>query len=417
MKGCVAAALVWFGAAIAVPAAAQDPPASSDVVTIRYSIKASALGSQFASDLLAFPESESATALGRFRLEPSFRLGDATTVDVALEQRARVATTTAGFAFGAFLPSEAPAPFRIRQLDWSLASTDRAEWRAEIDRAALHTQLAGADVTLGRQAIGWGRGALFGAIDLFAPFTPLEADREWRRGVDAARGTVKLTERSSIEGVGAFGDAWDRSAVAGRFQQYAGRVDVEVAAGRRARDLFGGFATSAAIGDIELHGEAAWFQTPAVAGSTVFGVERTIAKAVAGGSYRVPIGQGLLVYVEYHYSGFGAASVEQLNPTLTDPEFQMRLLRGDTQIIGRHVAAMLASYEWTPELAFSTEWVHSPIDGSGVLMPTVTFTASDHVSAVVTAYGPYGKPPASGILLSQFGAVPRALFVQLRIYR
>ena len=33
---------------------------------------------------------------------------------------------------------------------------------------------------------------LFGAVDLFSPFSPLEADREWRRGVDAIRADVKL---------------------------------------------------------------------------------------------------------------------------------------------------------------------------------------------------------------------------------
>jgi hypothetical protein len=50
---------------------------------------------------------------------------------------------------------------------------------------------------------GWRRGVLFTAVDLFAPFSPLEADREWRAGVDAVRTDIKLTERSSIDLVGA----------------------------------------------------------------------------------------------------------------------------------------------------------------------------------------------------------------------
>ena len=31
----------------------------------------------------------------------------------------------------------------------------------------------------------------------------------------------------------------------------------------------------------------------------------TVTKAVVGSSYRLPVGTGVLVYAEYHYSGFG----------------------------------------------------------------------------------------------------------------
>jgi hypothetical protein len=51
---------------------------------------------------------------------------------------------------------------------------------------------------------------LFGAVDLFSPFTPFEADREWRRGVDAVRCDLKLTDRASLDVVAAFGESGDR---------------------------------------------------------------------------------------------------------------------------------------------------------------------------------------------------------------
>jgi hypothetical protein len=329
----------------------------------------------------------------------------------------RAFTSTSNVVGANVLPSGSNAPFRIRQLDWRLASSSSAEWRAEVDRAAVHVHLSRADLTFGRQAIGWGRGVLFGAVDLFAPFTPLEADREWRRGVDAARADVKLGDRVSLDTVAAFGDGLSRSIFAARLRGYAGKADVEILGGYRARDLFGGMTSSAAVGNIELHGELAVFRSNAVRGSIEFANRRSIVKAVAGGSYRLPIGNGVLLYGEYHYSGFGAPSADQIVLRLRDPEFQERYLRGDTQILGRHTVAVLASYEIAPELAVSGEWLQSPVDGSGVVAPSTTWTLGDRWSIVLSGYLPYGGKPAGMIVASEFGASPIAVLAQIRMYR
>ena len=315
------------------------------------------------------------------------------------------------------LPSEADAPFRIRQFEWRFASASHAEWRGEIDRAAMHMSFSRADITVGRQAIGWGRGALFGAVDLFAPFTPLEADREWRRGVDGVRGDVKLSDRVSLDSVAAFGQALRRSTFATRLRGYAGKADVEVLGGYRAGDMFAGVTSSAAVGDFELHGELAVFRTDALPASLDFSKSHLIPKAVAGGSYRVPVGDGALLYGEYHYSGFGARSADRILPNLRDPAFQERYLRGDMQILGRHALAVLASYECSPELTLANEWLLSPRDGSGVVVPSATWTISDRWSVLLSGYVPHGPAPAGPTLRSEFGASPIAAFVQVRMYR
>ena len=396
--------------------AAQAEPAAADpAVTLRYSFKSSALFSRLPDDRVLFPDRDSATGFWRFRIEPTVRIDDDTNIEVAVEQRLRVFSSESGTT--GVLPTEAAAPFRLRQLDWQLASSANAEWRIEVDRAALHTRAGAANLTVGRQAIGWGRGVLFGAVDLFSPFTPLEADREWRRGVDAVRADVKLADRVSVDAVGAFGTDADHSIVAGRLRGYAGKADVEIVGGRRARDVFGGATTSAAVGDAEVHAELAVFRTPAVPGSLNFASERSVVKAVAGASYRVPLGSGVLAYAEYHYSGFGASSAAGILPLLADPGFQERYARGDTQILGRHAIAVLASYELSPEVSWSAEWLQSPIDGSGVIVPSATLTFGDRVSMVLSGYVPYGRTPAGATLGSDFGASPLAAFVQLRLYR
>ena len=407
---------MWIGLALASASAHAQAPADDGTFALRSSLKSSLLLARSPDDEVLFPDRDSATGLWRFRIEPSIRFSETATAEFAVEQRLRVFSSAASLAGAGVLPPEAPAPYRVRQLDWRLASSSHAEWRAEIDRAALHAHLPRADLTLGRQAIGWGRGVLFGAVDLFSPFSPLEADREWRRGVDAVRADVKLGDRVSLDSVAAFDDTLGGSAFATRLRGYAGKADVEFLGGSRARDLFAGVTSSAAVGNVELHGELAWFHTPAVAGSTYAAEERSIVKAVAGGSYRLPLGHGVLLFGEYHYSGFGATSAGLMLVQLADPLFQERYLRGDTQILGRHATAVLASYELSPEITLGGQWIQSPVDRSGVVVPSATWTLSDRWSVVLNAYLPYGAEPSGLTLASEFGASPLAAFVQVKAY-
>src|SRR5512138_3121809 len=192
----------------------------AETFVLRTSVKGSAFIFHAPDAPVFLPDRKGAETLGRVRVEPTINVTRSTTFDVAYEHRLVYSSSSTGLATLAVLPPVGEAPYRIRQLDWSITASPSGQWRQEIDRANAKIQAGRTDVTLGRQAIGWGRGVLFGAVDLFAPFSPLEADREWRRGVDAARAEFKVGGRTSIEGVGAFGQTWDRSLVAGRIRGY-----------------------------------------------------------------------------------------------------------------------------------------------------------------------------------------------------
>jgi hypothetical protein len=396
-------------------AIAQDgrSEASTTAFALRTSVKASVLVFRTPDWPELFPERTGAESMWRLRVEPEVRSGQNVVFVLAYEQQLRYASSAAGVATVGILPSQAPAPYRLVALDWSLTASSGASWRHEIDRASAKLQVGRTDITVGRQAIGWGRGVMFGAVDLFAPFSPLEADREWRRGVDAIRTDLKVTDRSSLDILGAFGTTWDRSAVAARVRGFAGPIDVEVMGGRRAQDWFGGLTTSAAVGDAEVHGEVAAFRVP----PDVFEDDsRLVWKAVVGGSYRLPIGSGILAYAEYHYSGFGAAHPGDILRMLSSPDFRERYLRGDTQILSRHALALTGSYEASPEFTYAGQWVHNPTDRSGIVAPSVTYTRSDHVSLLGTAYIPYGPGPRAQAFRSEFGTSLLSVLLQLRIY-
>ena len=405
IRGAIAIAMC---ALLAAPARADRPELELDTA-----LKSALVVSESPDDPALFPERDVAASLWRARLSPTVTFGERATITAAYEERLRVAPQDTALGL-AVLPSDVDAPYRLTQLDWQLGSGSAYTWRHEIDRLAATVHAGRFELTAGRQAIGWGRGVLFSAVDLFAPFTPLEADREWRRGVDALRAEATLTDTTSADVVAALGPSIDESAFAGRVRGYRGSIDLELIGGWRARDLVVGVTSSAAIADAEVHGELAVFRAPdpLPAGGQLD--PHVAVKALLGGSYRLDVGNGVLLIGEYHYSGFGATRASAVIPLLANPSFVTRFARGDTQILGRHAIAVVASYEVSPELQLGLRWLHSPAEGSGVATPTVTATLSDRLALIGAMYIPYGSAPAGMILESEYGATPLAGFAQLQ---
>ena len=153
-------------------------------------LKWTALSSYAPDAPLLYPKSWSAAALGRGRLALRGQAATDLHVRLAYEQRARAQVS---------LVPESHAPYRLKQFDAALAMGENIAYRHELDRAFVAWHLGRGELQIGRQAIGWGRGVLFGAVDIFAPFNPLESERECRRGVDALRVSVPLADRFSLD--------------------------------------------------------------------------------------------------------------------------------------------------------------------------------------------------------------------------
>jgi hypothetical protein len=119
------------------------------------------------------------------------------------------------------------------------------------------------------------------------------------------------------------------------------------------------------------------------------------------------------VFLEYHYSGFGAVRATDVVTLLADPSFRTRLERGDTQILGRHAITLQASYELSPELSTGLSWIQSPRDGSGVIVPNATATLGDRLSIRALLYLPWGAEPIGVTLQSEYGTAALTGYVQL----
>ena len=353
---------------------------------------------------------------GDMRFEAIYRINKEIQFDVAYDNRL---TWSSGTSSGitAALPSNSSGPYRIRPLSGVVAqSRDFVDYN-ELDRASFNFQNKTINLTIGRQAVGWGRGTIFSAIDIFAPFTPLEINREWRRGVDAARADIKISNTASIDMVTAWGPSLDQSALGVRLRGYAGPIDAELVFAKRATDYMYGVTSSAAIGDFEMHGEFAVFQTPDdVPSPGLFGNPSLVPKAVLGISNNFNIGTGLKVLMEYHYSGFGASDPKSLPSLLATPSYSKRIQRGDTQILGRQVLAGQVAYTFNERWNGSFEVLQSLTDSSGVLLPSLSWDFSERMSLQGALFYGYGTAPEMGVPQSQFGGVPLTFILKMSFY-
>ncbi len=307
--------------------------------------------------------------------------------------------------------------FRVRQLGNAPFSRGGAQDYQELDRAFLAWHTGPFNLCLGRQAIGWGRGQVFSAVDLFAPFSPTQIDREWRRGVDAADLDFELTDASSLGLVLAGGPDWGRSALGARLRGYLGPLDASLLLAKRAEDRMAGLAGSMALGGAEVHAEAALFNTPGdVPDNGMFGDPDLVPKLVLGASNNFPVGAGLQATLEYHYSGFAAPTAADLPAWLSNPDLQARFQRGDSQILLRQAAALVLGTTFSQAFSGGLQVLQSLVDPSGLAGPSLEWDESDSLSFSLDAFVGWGKGLKDGLPRSQFGATPATLLVEARWY-
>lgn len=380
--------------------------------------KAALAGSRQASP----GDSSGSADFWRLRLEPTWKPGADISLSAAWDCSSFAQYRTSALSL---LPSLARHFFRITEAGFSTGQGAQQSQQF-LDRAWIAYQPEGFSLILGRQAIGWGRGNFFSAVDLFAPFSPLELDREWRPGVDALQADVQVADRLALGCVIAAGSDplaagsspdWNDSAVAARVHGTVFSLDGELIAGRRGADRVVGCAGSLPAWGAEVHAEAAVFLTPGdIPDAGMFGNRDWVPKFVLGASNHFAWGNGLDLALEYHYSGFGVADPAQLPERLADPAYQARYLRGDSQIPGKAAVSLQASYSLTEFIIASGHLLQSLTDSSGVLAPAVQWNFAENVTLVGSGVWAYGAPDALGRPQSQYGGTPLTWIMQVRLY-
>ena len=335
-------------------------------------------------------------------------------------------TTFANTAAGSanLLGASAEVPYRLAgaRRDWGDGGDFRAS--AHLDRAHLRIAFESADVTVGRQAITFGKAWFWNPLDVFLPFGSTQFDRDYKPGVDAVRADLPLGDFSGATLVGvpgrapsgaapAGGDAWYRTALVARAYGNARGWDAAAQGGK----ILGGYqlggAASGELGGLELRGEAAWFaaQDGTGAGGSGGSEIGSHLSAVAGAG-RGFAGRGLQLQAEYFYNGAARGGLKDRFALVAE---------GRLRHAGRHLLGALASGRIHPLVSGSLAGLLGIGDGSWLAQPGLVWSAADEVEVVAGAVIARGRRPVGGTaedlrFRSEFGTYPDFYYLETKLY-
>lgn len=373
------------------PAAAQQPGLSGYYLNVGTHVAESVLGPAGASDVQRVRLMWN-TSPGPLRLDAAYE--HTLTLRQAGAPSAQLFTAAGAVAGGDWL-----------SLDGELHSGGRAEWRHRFDRLSVRVDLgANTDLTVGRQPVSWATTLVLTPADPFSPFDPSDPFREYRIGVDAARLRYYRGAFTQFEVVARPARIGERETLTllGRASTNAAGWDVGGWAGV-VHDTFGGAAfLSGAVGSWALRAEAAARDLDGrTALRGAIGLDRTFLTGA----------RDLYVVIEYQHDGLGATSPDELVATATSRAFA----QSEMQVLGRDTGVLQLSYALHPLVSASTLWLGSLRDGSFLVSPGLSYSATESLALRLGAFFGFGGDPVvqdlTPTLRSEYGALPRVLFM------
>lgn len=296
----------------------------------------------------------------------------------------------------------------LGSLSWSIDRNEDLNWVHEIDRLQVRGRLSWGDVTIGRQAIGWGVGLIWAPLDLLVGFSPVQVDREYRLGIDAVRVLLPFGAFTEVEAVYAFYDtSFDQQVAALRWRTTLpdSATDVGLIAGKFFEDVVLGALVSSEIGGAGVHSSLNLTHSY---GDDV-GPE-DFARFVLGVDYRFP--HDVLGLVEYYFNGWGASSPSGYLSRLSSD----RLQRGEIFNVGRHYIGFTLDWEAHPLVHLLGRGQTNLTDPSAQVGPAMTVSISDEAQLEAGAFFAIGPTLDGTELASEFGPQPHFFYAAAKVY-
>ena len=340
---------------------------------------------------------------------------------------------SAGSETGGGMTSRGQDKVRHRAVEdnWAWLEEDDTAGGLWLDRFNLKIALDRMDITIGRQAVTFGKAYFWNPLDVFLPFDPAQFDRDYKAGVDALRLDVPLGDFSGLTLLAVAGreirldgsyrrdrrkmDAsWYGSSVLGRYFTNVRGWDLAAQGGR----IYGGYQLGGALvgelATIEVRAEAAYFwpdgglELPWPLQVSLYEEHLT---AVLGLGRRFENS----LHLEFEFLYNDAGEDDRLEIAL------LRLERGNAIHMGRFLAGGTASYEFTPLHVGRLAVIHSLSDASTQVQPTLTWSLSDNAELILGASLNFGERPKVDLLRgrviqSEFGSYPHAFFAEFKWY-
>ncbi|MDP6358040.1 MAG: hypothetical protein QF473_23190 [Planctomycetota bacterium] len=322
---------------------------------------------------------------------------------------------------------------RFQALDarWDWHRGDETEASFIVDRLNLRVSFPAIDITLGRQAITFGKAYFWNPLDIYLPFDPRQFDRDYKPGVDALRIDVPIGDFTGLNLIAAtggelavtgeflneksdFNTSWYGSSVLVRGYTTVSEWDLAFQTGKVYGGYQSGGAASGEVGKLSLRLEAAYLaaqDSPALPLGLRGDLVEDHLQAVVGIGHRFE--SSLDLEAEYFFNGAGED--EDLNAAL------LRFNTGGALNLSRHLAGVTASYEIMPILIGRLVALVSLTDQSAQIQPGFTLSVSDETDFLIGASLNVGDRPRQSLgplpeVRSEFGSQPNVLYMELKIY-
>jgi hypothetical protein len=300
-----------------------------------------------------------------------------------------------------------------RLLDLEHVFVDESDLRvaAELDRLSVTWQRPAFRLVVGRQAITWGVSYFWPALDLFGPFPPERADREYKPGVDAVRLTLPFGSLSELDLVAAGqGTSLEEDgSIGGLHRLHLGAVDVGAMAGWFHRDVVAGAFVVADVRGTGVRAEVAFTDSGEPADARLgrarfwragIGLDRQLTAAIAAS-------------LEAAWNGFGASEPDRYRATAEAD----RVRRGEVPSLGQWYLGASATWQAHPLVTVTASALANLGDGSVLLLPRVDWSLTDDLALVlgaVVGLGPGPRP--DGELRSEYGAAIDSVYAAIKAY-
>jgi hypothetical protein len=272
------------------------------------------------------------------------------------------------------LPEELQALFphlpddRTRLFDLTDQITDSGKSAAlqRLDRLAVRYATDHVVMKFGRQAITWGNGLVFNAMDIFNPFDPAAVDKEYKTGDDMLYGQYLHSSGNDVQGVMVFrrdpltGDVeTDQGSLAFKYHHMGSISEYDALVAQHFSDTLVGAGFNYSIGGAVWRGDVV----------VTFGEDDTVPSLVTSLSQSWTWGgKNISGVAEYFYNGFGQSDGCYSPDCLADnPELLERIARGELFNLGRHYIALSAMIEVTPLFLLTPNVFVNAADPSALL--------------------------------------------------
>ncbi|HTP12283.1 MAG TPA: hypothetical protein VMM37_01595 [Bacteroidota bacterium] len=322
------------------------------------------------------------------------------TVTTALEIRAR--------AYAGGTVEETPGFLDAIRNDHEFAHLDATLWNtkssvgyAEVDRLWADWNQGKFQVTVGRQRVSMGTCLVWNPTDLFNPLSILDFDYEEKPAFDGGRVQYYLGPLSKLEVDARPGKTAATSTTALAYTTNAWEYDFHVLVGRRSGLGIVGGSWAGDIGGGGFRGEILVSQKPEQVVPGFYDISRTNGGMVSGaisGDYTFP--NSLYLHCETLYSSIGVTENAAL--------FQRQSLLLGLLSPSRWSLFGELSYDITPLVRGSLFTLQNPIDGSRVLVPSVTWSIVTNLDLTAIALLFHGDT------LSEFGGYGESGYLRVK---